>query len=440
MIVLVAAIAAFCLVTGTASAQVIKYSCSPGAADCSGWHASDVVLSWYPSPAVMDSDNCPIAKLLTQEGVTNWLCGVLVGGQWSWYTATVRIDKSAPQATVATPSRPPDANGWYHAPVGFIFGGTDAVSGIGACTTATYARPDSRKASVTGTCTDLAGNRSAALDFPLRYDATGPRVTRGRPARKPDYRRWYNHPVTWRFRGRDRLSGLADCPPVLFRGPVGRAAHVIGACRDVAGNVTTRAFALRYDATPPSPPSVRATGIDRAVHLGIHVRGSVRRIAVVRAPGIGGARDSTIYHGAPRSLTDHHARNGKHYRYVVVARDRADNRSRTTVHAVAGARLLAPPQGAVVTAPPLLRWTRVRDASYYNVQLRRDGHKVLTAWPAAPRLRLHTQWRFGGAAQQFGPGTYTWDVWPGFGARSDARYGRRLGHRTFVMPGALPAQ
>ena len=87
------------------------------------------MLSWYPSPAVMDSDNCPTAKLLTAEGVTDWLCGVLVSGQRSWYTATVRIDKSAPQANVATPTRPPDANGWYRAPVGFVFGGTDTVSG-----------------------------------------------------------------------------------------------------------------------------------------------------------------------------------------------------------------------------------------------------------------------------------------------------------------------
>src|ERR1044072_8947401 len=108
-IALATALVTLVLSTGTASAQVIKYSCSPGAADCSGWHASDVVLSWYPSPAVMDSDNCPIAKLLTQEGVTNWLCGVIVGGQWSWDTATVRIDKSAPQADAATPRRPPAA-------------------------------------------------------------------------------------------------------------------------------------------------------------------------------------------------------------------------------------------------------------------------------------------------------------------------------------------
>ena len=43
--------------------------------------------------------------------------------------------------------------------------------------------------------------------------------------------------------------------------------------------------------------------------------------------------------------------------------------------------LLAPPNGAVLTAPPLLRWSKVRGADYYNVQLLRDGRKVLSAWP-----------------------------------------------------------
>jgi hypothetical protein len=400
-----------------------------------------VTLKWFPPPTAVDSDNCPITKLLTTEGVTDWSCAVLGSDNvWVWNTAVVAIDKTAPRTTGAIPARPPDSNGWYRAPIVIGFRGTDAVSGIAGCTTATYSRPDSAAAAVTGTCLDAAGNRSAALTFPLRYDATAPNVTRGQPDRKPDFRHWYNHPVTWHFSGRDALSGLADCPPVVFGGPDGRAAQVVGVCRDKAGNLGPRRFALRYDATAPPPPSVTAIPHDRSVRLKIRAVTSVRRIAIVRAPGIGGARDSTLYRGRPRSFTDLRVRNGKRYRYTVVARDRANNRSKITVGSKPAARLLAPPARAVVTTPPLLRWTPVRGASYYNVQLRREGRKVLSRWPARPRLQLRTTWRYAGTERRLEPGRYRWEVWPGFGPRADARYGRRIGRRQFVIPVAPPAQ
>jgi hypothetical protein len=80
-----------------------------------------------------------------------------------------------------------------------------------------------------------------------------------------------------------------------------------------------------------------------------------------------------------------------------------------------------------------------RDADYYNVQLRRDGRKVLSRWPSRPRFQLTGTWHFGGQVRHLSAGTYHWDVWPGFGARSDARYGKRIGGRTFVIPAAPAA-
>jgi len=413
-----------------------SYSCTPTPGDCSGWRTTDVVLRWF-APTAVDTNNCPVAETLTAEGVTNWDCGVTADMvTWVWARATVSIDKTAPIVTAAMPGRAPDANGWYRAPVVVAFGGTDATSGIESCTTPTYSTPDSRAASVTGTCTDVAGNHSAPSGFPLRYDATGPDVTSARPARKPDHGRWYTRPVKWLFRGTDALSGLAECPSVLYGGPDGQAARVVGACSDKAGNVSTRRFSLHYDARPPARPTLRAMPRDHAVRLQIAVARDVRSIAIRRAPGRGGTRDSTIYRGRPKSFTDAHVRNGTRYRYTVFARDRAAHRSRRTVAAVPGPRLLEPPDGAVLSAPPLLRWTPVRGADYFNVQLRRDKHKVLSRWPARARLQLQSSWRFDGRLQQLDPGHYTWDVWPGFGPRSAVRYGARIGRGSFVIPAA----
>jgi hypothetical protein len=50
--------------------------------------------------------------------------------------------------------------------------------------------------------------------------------------------------------------------------------------------------------------------------------------------------------------------------------------------------VFAPPRGAVVTLgdPPLLRWTPIRGARYYNVQLFRKGRKILKRLAVSPEI------------------------------------------------------
>ena len=86
-----------------------------------------------------------------------------------------------------------------------------------------------------------------------------------------------------------------------------------------------------------------------------------------------------------------------------------------------------------VQSPPLLVWQRVPGATYYNVQIFRNGRKVLSSWPRRNRLALRSKWSFGGTRQQLVPGRYRWYVWPGSGPRTRARYGRLLGANAFVV-------
>jgi hypothetical protein len=81
----------------------------------------------------------------------------------------------------ATPSRAADSNGWYNRALTVTFGGADVTSLIASCTQATYAGPDSPNTSVSGSCTDNAGNQTAA-SYALKYDATPPTVTSFRVA------------------------------------------------------------------------------------------------------------------------------------------------------------------------------------------------------------------------------------------------------------------
>ena len=125
---------------------------------------------------------------------------------------------------------------------------------------------------------------------------------------------------------------------------------------------------------------------------------------------------------------------GRAYTYAIRASDESGNRSAGVTRSVTMARgLLAPAAGVRLTKPPVLRWTSVAGASYYNVQLWRNGKKILSAWPAAPRLALRTSWTYSGKAHRLARGTYRWYVWPGVGSRGSAKYGRLIGTRTFVM-------
>jgi hypothetical protein len=101
------------------------------------------------------------------------------------YSATVHIHRDATPPTVAvTPDRAPDANGWYNHAVVYAFTGTDPTSGVAACSRLAYAGPDNQNASVTGTCSDNAGNVKSVTTA-LKYDATPPKIKKFEPkARK----------------------------------------------------------------------------------------------------------------------------------------------------------------------------------------------------------------------------------------------------------------
>jgi hypothetical protein len=95
------------------------------------------------------------------------------------------------------------------------------------------------------------------------------------------------------------------------------------------------------------------------------------------------------------------------------------------------AALYSPAAGAVVAAPPLLRWRAVPRATYYNIQVYRDGHRILSFWPSRPRLQLHDSWTYHGRRMILTSGSYVWLVWPGFGDLARAQYGGLLGRSTF---------
>jgi Calx-beta domain len=114
-----------------------------------------------------------------------------------------------------------------------------------------------------------------------------------------------------------------------------------------------------------------------------------------------------------------------------------------TVTRTTRAALVAPRKGAVLTVPPTLKWTAVKGATYYNVQLWRVGTtaqakaakkgKILSAWPNKATYKLGGRWKYDGKTQFLTPGRYKWYVWPGLGKRSAKNYGPAIGESSFTV-------
>ena len=279
-------------------------------------------------------------------------------------------------------------------------------------------------------CIAYDGSETTSREITIRLDQTPPIITAAIPNRLPDHAGWYTHPVTFTAQASDVTSGLAGCDAPSYSGPDSANASVVASCKDRAGNAASRAFPLSYDATAPDPGGATLDTGDRRVRL-TWPAGSTA--TVLRTPGRGGAASDVLYKGQGTGFTDRRVRNGKRYRYVLTLTDAAGNSASRELPATPGKHLIAPVRRATVSAPPLLTWTPDRDARYYNVQLYRDGRKILSKWPKKARLQLKAKWRYRGNRYRLKPGVYKWYVWPGKGPREARKYGKRIGRRSFTV-------
>ena len=442
--VLVICLIALAGALGTAAAQApgptITATCNGGA--CTGWFNTDVTVAWTLNPAngTIDPASPCTTGSVTTEGANPVACtGIWDNGMGGTISvpgsATVQIDKTAPTGVAAAPDRPPDSSGWYNHPVTFTFSGTDALSGLAGCSApVAYSGPDGPGRTVTGNCTDVAGNSAAGGSPAFNYDATGPAITGTLPSRPPDHDGWYTHPVSFTFLGRDDISGIASCVTANYAGPDGEN-KVTGGCSDVAGNVSRATFAIKYDATRPPSPDVHVAPGNRRVDVSWNLPGDAATVTVSRSRQGDMSPPQVIYSGTGTSVLDTGLRNHTKYRYTVTDADLAGNTNSKSIAAVPTASSLRPFPGTAVNGPPVLSWKRVRGATYYNVQLYRGGTKVLSTWPRQRSLALPRHWRFRHRRYALAPGHYRWYVWPGFGAIKQAHYGKLLGRSSFRVMG-----
>jgi hypothetical protein len=345
--------------------------------------------------------------------------------------AGVPGDPTPPEITVVTYGTLGE-NGWYRSNVTVIWtvsepqGPPLSTLGCNAWTGTTDTARTELK------CEAWSDGGYAANIKIVRIDKTAPAPSGAAPDRPPDANGWFNRALTVSFSGTDGMSGIQACSSVAYNGPDSPTASVSGTCRDRAGNVGNGTFSFKYDATAPTLVRVRTKPGNRVAHIAWKASADTRRVEVMRSPGMKGAAETVVYRGSAPSYRDKGLTAGRKYLYTVAVYDDAANRAGQSVSFVARGRLLNPAPGESVKSPPLLTWTPVKRATYYNVQLRRGG-LVLSVWPTRTRLQLRRSWVYRGRRYRLRPGVYRWYVWPGLGRLSAGRYGPLLGGSTFVV-------
>jgi hypothetical protein len=236
------------------------------AADHNDWynHALTVTFSGSDATAGLDSCDAPAAYSGPDTA------GVSVSGNCQDHAGNTasasysfKYDATAPVSVAAAADRATDQNGWYNHALTLTWTGTDATSGIAACTKTSYAGPDAAAASVQGYCSDAAGNSSAPVEFRFSYDATAPIVVHnqaGDSCSLPGTSGWCRATQTAAFVAADVTSGFLT--PVVGNSydstqssTTNGAAIMIASdpVADAAGNVATGVSAGPYKIDSVSP-------------------------------------------------------------------------------------------------------------------------------------------------------------------------------------------
>ncbi len=321
-------------------------------------------------------------------------------------------------------------NGWYSSNVTVDWQVDGETSSIG-CDTVTLTADTP---GTTITCTAANGGDQTIKSVTIKLDKTPPSAA-ATADRVPDSNGWYTQPLTVSSSGTDGTSGMASCSSAQYSGPDKAGAVVTGSCQDNAGNSAATSLSFKYDATAPTLTGLKTRAGNRTAELVWKKSGDVRTVEVVRTPGRNGAAETLVFRGLASRFRDKRLAVGRKYHYLVTGLDDARNKSERAVDIIATGALLRPRPGQQIapTGPLTLRWIAVKRASYYNVQVIRNG-KILSVWPTRSRFQLRRTWVYKGHRYRLRPGVYHWYVWPGFGRLTAGDYGRLLGRSRFVVP------
>lgn len=304
--------------------------------------------------------------------------------------------------------------GWYAAPTTVTWQVSPTPQSTIDCA---GVQPVSHDYVQTTTCEALWSGDDIKRSYTVRVELSSPTAAAATD-RPPDSNGWFNHPVGVSFAGAS-FSGIASCTPAIsYGGPSVLNAMASGTCTDNAGKTANASVPLNYDATPPTITG--ATASRKPDSNGYYTHPVTFTFKGTDSMSGIASCDTVTYRGPSSGSV------------VGGCHDRAGNYATRAVYV----RYRAPTPLASVTpskSSVRLRWRPAAHATYYNVQIFRSGKKVLSTWPTRSTLLIRRSWSFGRHRYALKPGLYRWYVWPGYGSRGAARYGRVLVSSTFQV-------
>jgi len=257
--------------TTSASVTVKRDATAPSAfiqrtpsANGNGWNNSDVTVSiaGFDTGSGIDACSPPIVVGEGTGQAVSPTCTDKAGNVTAVTVSNINVDKTRPTIT-ATPTSPPNANGWHNSPVTVHFTCNDgAGSGVapGACPADEVYSTAGTVLVPSRTVTDRAGNTSLSSNqLILSIDRTAPTASASRIP-EANAAGWSNTDVTVSFAGADSGSGIDSCSPsAVFGEGVGQSTS--GTCTDRAGNVSAPASLvdINVDKTKPTITATATT-------------------------------------------------------------------------------------------------------------------------------------------------------------------------------------
>jgi hypothetical protein len=244
------------------------------AANPNGWNNTDVTVTFTCTDVQSGVAGSPAlgSVVVSTEGADQsatspGTCADVAGNVAEPITVPgINIDKTAPTAALSVVAGEPGANGWHTSDVTVRTTGTDALSGGLVCTSDQTLSAETAGQTVTGSCTDRAGNTTDAAALTVKLDKSGPTATLEVVSGTLGTNDWYTSDVTVRTSGAEEVSQPATCTADQTLS-VDTAARVFeGSCTNEAG-LTTAAQTLTVKMDKTSPALAPSLSLDEvALH------------------------------------------------------------------------------------------------------------------------------------------------------------------------------
>lgn len=143
-------------------------------ADRNGWYNHTFTATWSGADVGSGVAFCTVTTYSSGDTANGALTGTCTDNAGNISVGAVfdfNYDATGPEHVIAE-AREPDNDGWYNHPIHIPFTAFDATSGLEGCSTSDFSGPDGAAHTVSGSCTDVAGNTAVGQFGPFKYDVT----------------------------------------------------------------------------------------------------------------------------------------------------------------------------------------------------------------------------------------------------------------------------